>query len=52
MKNADRSKPRSREVKRRRPITRKPTAASIARRYHELQELRHQLTLAQSQGGA
>jgi hypothetical protein len=52
MKNTDRSKPRAHEMPKRRPVAKKPTAASIARRYHELQQLRHQLTLAQSQGGA
>jgi len=48
MKNSHRSKSGSREVSKRKQALRKPTAASVARRYAELQLLRQRLTLAQA----
>ena len=48
MKNNFRSNARSRRVSKRKRTARKPTFASIARRYVELQHLRVRLTLAQA----
>jgi hypothetical protein len=52
MSNTHRSKPSHRELAKRKRDARKPTAASIAQRYLELQQLRQRLTAAQSLQGS